>query len=168
MTWSIVARDASGTLGVAVASRFFAVGALCPHARAGVGALATQALVNPMYGLAGLDLLAAGQAPARVIEALVAADPGRDVRQLHVIGATGPAAGYTGAQCVDWCGHVAFDDFSVAGNMLAGPRVVEDTADALRNETLSCRSPNACSQRSTPAKPPAATSVASKRRRCVS
>ena len=67
MTWSIVARDASGTLGVAVASRFFAVGALCPHARAGVGALATQALVNPMYGLAGLDLLAAGQAPARSV-----------------------------------------------------------------------------------------------------
>ena len=137
MTWSIVARDSGGALGVAVASRFFAVGALCPHARAGVGALATQALVNPMYGLAGLDLLAAGQAPARVIEALVAADPGRDVRQLHVIGATGPAAGYTGAQCVDWCGHVAFDDFSVAGNMLAGPRVVEDTADAYqRNAQL--------------------------------
>ena len=132
-----------------------------------MGALATQALVNPMYGLAGLDLLAAGQAPARVIEALVAADPGRDVRQLHVIGATGPAAGYTGAQCVDWCGHVAFDDFSVAGNMLAGPRVVEDTADAYQR-TLSCRSLNACSRRSTPAKQPAATSVASKRPHCGS
>ena len=65
MTWSIVARDRGGTLGVAVASRFFAVGALCPLARAGVGALATQALVIPMYGPAGLDLLAAGQAPAR-------------------------------------------------------------------------------------------------------
>jgi len=132
MTWSIVARDNGGALGVAVASRFFAVGALCPHVRAGVGALATQALVNPTLGPAGLDLLSDGLAPARVIEALVAADPGREVRQIHLIGAAGRAAGYTGEQCIDWCGHVVADDFSVAGNMLAGPRVVDDTADAYR------------------------------------
>lgn len=130
MTWSIVARDDGGAFGVAVASRFFAVGALCPHARAGVGAIATQALVNPGLGRAGLDLLEAGHTASEVVEELVAADPGRDVRQLHVIDASGRAAAYTGAQCIDWCGHVTADGFSVAGNMLAGPRVIEDTADA--------------------------------------
>jgi uncharacterized Ntn-hydrolase superfamily protein len=130
MTWSIVARDKSGAFGVAVASRFFAVGALCPHARASVGAVATQALVNPGLGPAGLDLLDNGYEAAHVIEALVAADPGRDVRQFHVVDASGNAAAYTGAQCVDWCGHVTADGFSVAGNMLAGPRVIEDTANA--------------------------------------
>jgi len=132
MTWSIVARDDSGAFGVAVASRFFAVGALCPYARSGVGALATQALVNPGFGPAGLDLLAQGRDAASVVERLVAGDNGRDVRQVHVIGASGVPAAYTGAQCVEWCGHVTDQRFSVAGNMLAGPRVVEDTADAFR------------------------------------
>ena len=130
MTWSIVARDDSGAFGVAVASRFFAVGALCSHARAGVGALATQALVNPGLGPAGLDLLERRHEATQVIEALVAGDPGRDVRQLHVVGATGSAGAYTGAQCVDWCGHLTADGFSVAGNMLVGPRVIHDSADA--------------------------------------
>jgi len=132
MTWSIVARDDGVAFGVAVASRFFAVGALCPDARSGVGALATQALVNPGFGPAGLDLLAQGRDAAGVVERLVAGDNGRDVRQVHVIGASGVPAAYTGGQCVDWCGHVADQRFSVAGNMLAGPRVVEDTADAFR------------------------------------
>ncbi|HET8830498.1 MAG TPA: DUF1028 domain-containing protein [Casimicrobiaceae bacterium] len=130
MTGSIVARDKSGAFGVAVASRFFAVGALCPHARAGVGAFATQALVNPGLGHAGLDLLEKGYEAAQVIEALVASDPGRDVRQLHVVDASGRVAPYTGAQCIAWCGHVTADGFSVAGNMLAGPRVIEDTVNA--------------------------------------
>ena len=130
MTWSIVARDDSGAFGVAVASRFFAVGALCPYARAGVGAVATQALVNPGLGPAGLDLLGKGYEAAHVLEALVATDPGRDVRQLHVVDASGRAAAYTGMQCVDWCGHATAEGFSVAGNMLAGPRVIDDTADA--------------------------------------
>ena len=128
MTWSIVARDASGALGVAVASRFFAVGALCPYARAATGAVATQALVNPAYGPAALDLLAQSEEPERVVAHVIARDPGRDVRQLHLIDARGRTAGYTGRECVGWCGHVAHDQFSVAGNMLAGPRVVEATA----------------------------------------
>jgi len=130
MTWSIVAREDSGAFGVAVASRFFAVGALCPHARAGAGALATQALVNPGLGPAGLDLLEQGFEAAHVIESLVAADPGRDVRQLHTVDASGRSAAYTGAQCIDWCGHLTADGFSVAGNMLAGRRVIDATADA--------------------------------------
>lgn len=128
MTWSIVARDASGAFGVAVATRFFAVGALCPYARSGVGALATQALINPLYAR-GLDLLADDVPPAEVVKALTKPDNGRDQRQLHMIDARGRIAAYTGSQCIDWCGHLVRDGFSVAGNMLAGPKVIEDTAD---------------------------------------
>ena len=135
MTWSIIARDASGAFGVAVASRFFAVGALCPHARAGVGAVATQALVNPGFGPAALDLLAQGCDAAATVERVVRADPGRDARQLQLIGVRGAGAAYTGSDCVDWCGHRIDDDFCVAGNMLAGPRVVDDTAAAYRRST---------------------------------
>ncbi len=130
MTWSLIARDSSGAFGVAVASKFFAVGALCPHARSGVGALATQALLNPLYVLPALDALAQGLPPAAIIERLTAADDGRDHRQLHLIGLNGQAAAYTGSACVDWCGHTAGVGYSVAGNMLAGPQVIEATAQA--------------------------------------
>jgi uncharacterized Ntn-hydrolase superfamily protein len=130
MTWSILARDGQGRFGVAIASRFFAVGALCVHTRRGVGAVATQALMNPLYGPAALERLAAGRAPADVVAELTAADPGRAQRQLHVLGASGCGAAHTGEQCVEWCGHFVFDDFSVAGNMLAGQRVLQATIDA--------------------------------------
>jgi uncharacterized Ntn-hydrolase superfamily protein len=130
MTWSIPARDAQGSFGVAIASRFFAVGALCVHTRRGVGALATQALMNPLYGPAGLDLLSAGRSPAEVVAALTAADAGREQRQLHVLPAKGRAVAHTGAGCIEWCGHQVHEDFSVAGNMLAGPQVIAATAQA--------------------------------------
>ena len=130
MTWSIVARDRDGSFGVAVASKFFAVGALCPFARSGVGALSTQALVNPLYGKRGLDLLAQGITPAETLKSLVGPDAGRDQRQVHMVDAQGRMAAHTGLACIDWAGHVAGDQFSVAGNMLAGPRVVEETAAA--------------------------------------
>jgi uncharacterized Ntn-hydrolase superfamily protein len=134
MTWSILARDADGRYGAAVASRFFAVGAFCLHSQRGVGIVATQALMNPLYGPAGLMLLAQGHAPEAVVAALTAADAGRAQRQLHVLGAAGPSAVHTGEACIDWCGHLVRDDprepFSVAGNMLAGPQVVEATAQA--------------------------------------
>jgi len=130
MTWSILARDGQGRFGVAIASRFFAVGALCVHTRRGVGALATQALMNPLYGPAGLSLLAAGRSPAEAVAELTAADAGRSQRQLHLLGARGTAAAHTGDGCVAWCGHRVFDDFSVAGNMLAGPQVLQATIDA--------------------------------------
>ncbi len=130
MTWSILARDHSGQLGVAVASRFFAVGALCVHTRRGVGALSTQALMNPLYGPAGLALLVAGQSAVQAVAELVAADSGRDQRQLHILPARGPGAAYTGSACVDWCGHAVYEDFSVAGNMLAGRGVLAATAQA--------------------------------------
>jgi uncharacterized Ntn-hydrolase superfamily protein len=128
MTWSIVARDFSGALGVIVASRFFAVGALCPHVHSGVGALCTQALVNPLYGPRGLALLAQGNAPTDVVRTLTFADAGRDHRQLHLIDTEGNIAAHTGVECIDWCGQIAGDGFSVAGNMLTGPQVIEQTA----------------------------------------
>ena len=130
MTWSIVARDSDGTFGVAIASRFFAVGALCIHTRRAIGALSTQALMNPLYGPAGIELLAAGTAPVEVVRRLTEADDGRAQRQLHVIAAEGAPAAHTGEHCVEWCGHQLHDDFSVAGNMLAGAEVLQATADA--------------------------------------
>jgi uncharacterized Ntn-hydrolase superfamily protein len=130
MTWSILARDEAGRFGVAIASRFFAVGALTVHMRRGVGALATQALLNPLYGPRGIALLAEGRTPAEVIATVTAADAGRDHRQLHVLPARGAPAAWTGSSCIAWCGHRLGDDFSVAGNMLAGPQVVDATAGA--------------------------------------
>jgi uncharacterized Ntn-hydrolase superfamily protein len=129
MTWSLLARDpATGAFGVAVATRFFAVGALCPHADGGVGALATQALINPTFGPRGLRLLREGLTAEQVLQALVSSDPGQAVRQLHVQDARGGLAVHTGADCVPWCGHLQREGFSVAGNMLAGPQVLEETA----------------------------------------
>jgi uncharacterized Ntn-hydrolase superfamily protein len=133
MTWSIIARDASGAFGVAIATRFFAVGALCPHAESGVGALSTQALVNPLYARRGLELLRAGVAAPEVVKHLTAADEGREHRQLHVLDAAGGIGQHTGAKCIDWAGAIAGDGFSVAGNMLANERVVQETARAYRD-----------------------------------
>jgi uncharacterized Ntn-hydrolase superfamily protein len=130
MTWSIVARDVSGALGVAVASKFFAVGALCPAVRAGKGALSTQALVNPLYALDALAGLDASLAPAQILQRLLAADAGREVRQFHLIDAQGRVAAHTGTACIEWCGHRSGEGYSVAGNMLAGPGVLEETARA--------------------------------------
>jgi uncharacterized Ntn-hydrolase superfamily protein len=131
VTWSIIARDRdTGKLGIAVATRFFAVGALVPHLQWGVGAVATQALVNPFYGVNGLKLLRDGKSAAEVVAALVAGDEGRDHRQLHVMDASGRAAAHTGTACIDWCGHRTGEDCSLAGNMLAGARVLEATEQA--------------------------------------
>jgi uncharacterized Ntn-hydrolase superfamily protein len=131
MTWSIIARDsATGQFGIAVATRFFAVGARVPHIAAGIGAVATQALVNPYYGIDGIKLLREGRAPGEIVATLLAADSGRETRQLHIMDAKGRIASHTGKDCVDWCGHVQGDGFSIAGNMLAGAAVLDDTATA--------------------------------------
>jgi uncharacterized Ntn-hydrolase superfamily protein len=131
MTWSIIARDpATGDLAIAVATKFFAVGSRVPFIAAGVGAVATQALVNPFYGVNGLKYLREGQTPDETVAHLTAADAGRDHRQLHIMDASGRIAAHTGTACVDWCGHTTGDGFSIAGNMLAGPEVIEATADA--------------------------------------
>jgi uncharacterized Ntn-hydrolase superfamily protein len=132
MTWSIIARDASGAFGVAIATRFFAVGALCPHAESGVGALSTQALVNPLYARRALELLRAGVPAPEVVKRLTAPDEGREHRQLHAIDAAGRIGQHTGTKCVDWAGAIAGEDFSVAGNMLANERVIQETARAYR------------------------------------
>src|ERR1043165_5257915 len=133
MTWSIIARDtASGAFGVAIATRFFAVGALCPHAASGIGALSTQALVNPHYGRQGLELLRGGVPAPEVVKRLTAPDEGREHRQLHAIDVAGRVGQFTGKACVEWAGAIAGDGFSVAGNMLAGPGVVSETANAFQ------------------------------------
>jgi uncharacterized Ntn-hydrolase superfamily protein len=138
MTWSIIARDdATGQFGIAVATRFFAVGARVPHIAAGIGGIATQALVNPYYGIDGMRLLREGRTPREIVETLVAADGGRESRQLHIMDAGGRIAAHTGSECVDWCGHIEGNRFSIAGNMLAGARVLDDTAKAyIANERL--------------------------------
>jgi uncharacterized Ntn-hydrolase superfamily protein len=131
MTWSIVARDrTSGGFGVAVASKFFAVGAVCPYLASGAGALSTQSLVNPLLGGRGLRLLEAGVPAAVVVEALIGADAGRAVRQFHVVDRDGGTAAHTGAACIPWAGHRAEPVVSVAGNMLVGPAVVDESLRA--------------------------------------
>jgi uncharacterized Ntn-hydrolase superfamily protein len=131
MTWSIIARDsATGQIGIAVATRFFAVGARVPHIAAGIGGVATQALVNPYYGIDGVRMLREGKSPHEIVAALLAGDDGRESRQLHIMDARGVIAAHTGKDCIDWCGQLAGDGFSLAGNMLAGPRVLDDTATA--------------------------------------
>jgi uncharacterized Ntn-hydrolase superfamily protein len=131
MTWSIIARDnLTGQFGIAVATRFFAVGARVPHIAARFGAIATQALVNPYYGIDGVRLLREGREPRDIVKTLIAADAGRDSRQLHIMDAFGRIASHTGSECVDWCGHIEGNGFSIAGNMLAGARVLDDTAKA--------------------------------------
>ena len=135
MTWSILARDPdTGKFAIAVATRFFAVGALVPHARAGVGAVATQALINPFFGFDGLKLLQDGLPAADVIAKLVTSDDGRDHRQVHVIDAQGRTAAHTGSSCVDWCGAISERNLSVAGNMLANADVIAATASTFRSK----------------------------------
>jgi uncharacterized Ntn-hydrolase superfamily protein len=129
MTWSIVARSVNGDFGVAVASRFFAVGALCPHAQSGVGALCTQALVNPLLAAPALKGMASQREPTAILADILRADEGSAQRQFHMIDDRNRGAAYTGSACIDWCGHLLREGFSVAGNMLAGPQVIEATAD---------------------------------------
>ncbi|MGE0723097.1 MAG: DUF1028 domain-containing protein [Alphaproteobacteria bacterium] len=133
MTWSIVARDPkTGAFAVAVTTRAFAVGARCPFVMSGIGALSTQALSNPLYGRRGLALLEAGVPASDVMRLLTAADENRDHRQLHVADRNGATAAWTGAACIPWCGHMAAENVSVAGNMLAGPDVVAETMHVYR------------------------------------
>jgi uncharacterized Ntn-hydrolase superfamily protein len=131
MTWSIVARDeASGAMGVAVSTKFFAVGARVPAIEVGAGAMASQALTNPLHRRRGLALLREGVPAQDVIRLLGEPDAGREHRQIHIMDREGRLAAHTGAECVPWCGHLIRDTFSVAGNMLAGPEVIADTARA--------------------------------------
>jgi uncharacterized Ntn-hydrolase superfamily protein len=98
-----------------------------PHIRGRVGAVATQAFVNPLYGTEGLKLLERGMSPQAIVETLTEQDAGRRQRQFHLIDAQGRNAAFSGADCVDWAGHVLADGVSVAGNMLEGPEVIAST-----------------------------------------
>lgn len=133
MTFSIVARcPLTGRLGVAVATAVPAVGAICPFTRAKVGAVSTQSWVNPYLALGVLDAIAAGQ-PARVaLDAVLAEDPARELRQVGVVDAGGEAAAFTGASCVPWCGQEVGPGFAAQGNMLTGPDVIDAMATAFR------------------------------------
>jgi uncharacterized Ntn-hydrolase superfamily protein len=138
MTWSIIFHErSSGRIAVAVATKFFAVGARVPHVAPQQGAVCTQALLNPLYGPHGLRLIRDGVGAADVVRLLTAADVGRAHRQVHVMGADGRFAAFTGTDCVPWCGHWVGDGMSVAGNMLAGPQVVAETVRYFReNDSL--------------------------------
>lgn len=130
MTYSIVARDTrTGEIGIAVASRFFACGAMVPHVSA-KAAIASQAFVNPLWGTEGLPRLEGGEAPEMILADFVNRDGGQSIRQAHFMAPDGTTVQHTGADCVPWCGHAAGPDISVAGNMLAGPAVVQDTLTA--------------------------------------
>ncbi len=130
-TFSIVAADpATGEIGIAVQSRIVAVGGIVPFARAGVGAVATQAYANVRYGPAGLSALAAGIAPDECLRLLAANDPLRERRQAGLVDASGCAATYTGNDCLDWAGGIVGTHFAVQGNILAGRQVVVAMAEA--------------------------------------
>ena len=130
MTYSIVARDpATGDLGVAVQSKFLAVGAVVPWARAGVGAIATQSFANVAYGPDGLALLAAGSEAADALARLVEADELREERQVGVVDARGNAATHTGSGCFAWAGGRPGSGFAAQGNIVAGEAVVDGLAD---------------------------------------
>jgi uncharacterized Ntn-hydrolase superfamily protein len=124
-TFSIVARDpATGELGVAVASKFFAVGSVVPWAKAGVGAIATQSFANTSYGPRGLELLARGATPTEVLAILLRADDDRERRQVGMVAAGGGAATYSGRGCNAWAGGRSGSDYAVQGNILTGEPVV--------------------------------------------
>ncbi len=127
MTFSIVARSADGRcLGVAVASKFLAVGAAVPAAEAEVGAVATQSYANLAYRPQALALLRTGVDAAGTVHGLTAADPGRESRQLGVVAASGDGATFTGSHCHAWAGGAAGDGYAIQGNILAGPQVVAE------------------------------------------
>lgn len=130
MTWSVIAHDrASGALGIAVASRFFAVGAIVPWIRSGVGAVASQAMANPTLGPAILDRLQAGEDVQAALDNAWGGDDGGAVRQIHVLDRHGNRAAHTGNDCVEWCGDMGGTDLSVAGNMLVGEAVLQACLD---------------------------------------
>ncbi|WP_328519991.1 DUF1028 domain-containing protein [Kribbella sp. NBC_00359] len=131
MTFSIVAFDPdSGSWGIAVASKFLAVGAVVPWGRAGAGAVATQAAANLSYGPSGLDLLADGLPADQVVAKLTNADDEREHRQVGIVDAQGQGATFTGGSSLDWAGGQAGDGYAIQGNILAGPPVVAAMADA--------------------------------------
>jgi uncharacterized Ntn-hydrolase superfamily protein len=133
-TFSIVAWDpAAREWGVAVQSKFLAVGSVVPWAEAEVGAIATQAHANTSYGPRGLELLGSGLSAPEVVERLTTEDKDREHRQLGIVDAHGRAAAFTGRECYDWAGHVVGEGYACQGNILAGEGVVQAMAEAFES-----------------------------------
>lgn len=133
-TFSIVAVDReTGEIGVAVQSRIVGVGAIVPWAKAGVGAVATQAFANVRYGPVGLAILELGSTPEQAIEMMTRQDPQKASRQLGIVDASGAAATFTGEACQEWAGGLTGDGYAVQGNILAGESVVTAMAHAFEN-----------------------------------
>ncbi len=133
-TFSIVAFDPeTGDLGVAVQSKFLAVGAVVPYAKAGVGAVATQSYANLLYGPEGLRLLEEGLPPEEVIRRLTSQDEEAHLRQVGIVDAHGRSAAFTGEGCFEWAGHRTGPNVAVQGNILVGP----ETVDAMYETFLS-------------------------------
>lgn len=136
MTWSIIVREPdTGRFGIAITSRFFAVGAMCPRIRAGAGAICSQALMNPTYPPRALRLLAEGVPAPDVLRLLLDSDDGREFRQVHLIDAQGRIAQHTGSGPRAWAGHVKAENVSIAGNILANERVCGDTLETWLKRT---------------------------------
>jgi len=128
-TFSIVAFDPeANSLGVAVQSKFLAVGSVVPWARAGVGAVATQAMANYNYGPRGLELMAHEKAAEEAVEALISADEEREHRQVGVVDGQGRAATFTGSECFEWAGGITGEHYAAQGNILVGGETVEAMA----------------------------------------
>jgi uncharacterized Ntn-hydrolase superfamily protein len=128
-TFSIVGFDPeTDALGVAVQSKFLAVGSIVPWARAGVGAVATQAMANFTYGSRGLDLMSRGKTAEETVEALISSDDEREHRQLGVVDAVGRVSTFTGSECFEWAGGVAGEHYAAQGNILVGRETVEAMA----------------------------------------
>lgn len=133
MTFSVVARDArTGQIGVGAVTAMVGVGKLVPHARSRVGAVATQAMVNPYLAFDALDRLADGCGAREALDDVIAADPGRDFRQCGVLDASGRTAAWTGPRTPPWSGHLHGSDFAVQGNRLVGPQTLEAMVGAFR------------------------------------
>jgi uncharacterized Ntn-hydrolase superfamily protein len=136
VTFSIVAADPdAGDWGVAVASKFLAVGAVVPYARAGVGAVATQAWANTDFGPEGLDLMAAGSPAPEVLAQLIHGDEGRADRQAGIVDGQGLPATFTGQDCLEWAGGMTGPGFACQGNILVGEEVVAAMGDAFAGTT---------------------------------
>jgi uncharacterized Ntn-hydrolase superfamily protein len=130
-TFSIAACDpGTGEIGVAVQSKFIAVGAVVPWAKAGIGAVATQSFANLSYGPRGLKLLQEGKSPTEAIALLTADDPEKERRQVGIISAGGRAAHFTGKGCFAWAGGKSGKNFTVQGNILAGEEVINAMAES--------------------------------------
>ncbi|MEX2405931.1 MAG: DUF1028 domain-containing protein [Actinomycetota bacterium] len=136
MTFSIVAADPdAGDWGVAVASKFLAVGAVVPYARAGVGAVATQAWANTDFGPQGLDLMEAGSPAPEVLAQLIHGDEGRADRQAGIVDGQGLPATFSGQDCLEWAGGLTGSGFACQGNILVGDKVVTAMGDAFTGTT---------------------------------